>query len=304
MSDVEREWEKIIHSWGRQMRLERGLSPHTVDAYTHNVADFADNLLHSARPKSPSEVTKEDIEGYLVVLYERRTATATQSRTLCALRTFFKFLLLKGLITDSPTAHISSPKSSRLLPDTLSIGEIDAMIHSIDPTSPAGHRDRAIVEMLYSCGLRASELTSLRLGDIKWKDGVVNIIGKGDKQRLVPISREAIRQLRLYLECRAKITTAASGDRVFLNQRGGGLSRMSVFNIVTRAARDAGITKNISPHTLRHSFATHLLEGGADIRQVQELLGHEDITTTEIYTHITSRHLHNVISALPVGKER
>lgn len=303
MSAVEREWEKIVRSWGRQMRLERGLSPHTVEAYTHNVSDFAAHILHSSHPKSPSEVTKEDIEEFLVVLYERRTSTATQSRTLCALRTFFKFLLLKGVITDLPTAHISSPKSSRLLPDTLTIGEIDAMIQSIDPSTPAGHRDRAIVEMLYSCGLRASELTSLRLGDIKWKDGFVSIVGKGNKQRYVPISREAIRQLRLYLECRATMTTAASGDTIFLNQRGGGLSRMSVFNIVTRAARDAGITKSISPHTLRHSFATHLLEGGADIRQVQELLGHEDITTTEIYTHITSRHLHEVISSLPIGKE-
>lgn len=303
MTNREQEWNKIIGSWGRQMRLERGLSPNTVDAYTHNLSDFAAHLLSSPHPKSPSEVTKSDIEDYLTALYERRVATTTQARTLCALRTFFKYLIIKDIISDSPATHISSPKTSRTLPDTLSLEEIDAMIGAIDPTSASGHRDRAIIEMLYSCGLRASELTSLRLSDLLWKEGILKVIGKGNKQRLVPISPEAIRQLRLYLECRAKITTSVSGDTIFLNQRGGPLSRMSVFNIVTRAARDAGITKSISPHTLRHSFATHLLEGGADIRQVQELLGHEDITTTEIYTHVSGSHLHKVISSLPFCEE-
>lgn len=303
MSNLAVEWEKSIDSWSRHLRLERGLSPHTIEAYTHNLADFASHLLHSAHPKSPTEVTKEDIESFLVELYERRTTASTQARTLSALRAYFKFLIIKDEINDSPAQYISAPKTARTLPDTLSVAEIDAMIDSISPATPSGHRDRAIIEMLYSCGLRASELTSLTLSNIFWKDGIVRVIGKGNKQRLVPISGEAMRQLKLYLECRSQIASSDSGDRLFLNLRGGGLTRMSIFNVVTRAARDAGITKSVSPHTLRHSFATHLLEGGADIRQVQELLGHEDITTTEIYTHVSGRHLHKVISALPTGKK-
>lgn len=296
MSEQQGQWEKIIAGWGRHLRLERGLSPRTVEAYTGNLADFANHLGYN---KHPNAVSKSDIEEYLVVLYERRTAPTTQARTLSALRAFFRYLMATGEVADSPTAHITSPKCGRHLPDTLSTREIDSMIAAIDPTTPSGHRDRAIIEVLYSCGLRASELTSLELNDIFWKEGVVRITGKGNKQRLVPISEEAKRQLRLWLECRPQVATATSGSVVFLNNRGGGISRMSVFNIVTSAARQAGITKSISPHTLRHSFATHLLEGGADIRQVQELLGHEDITTTEIYTHVSTRHLQEVISSLP-----
>lgn len=297
MREQQSEWEKIIGSWGRHLRLERGLSPRTVEAYTSNLSDFA---LHLPHHTLPTEVSQSDIESYMVVLYERQTAPTTQARTLSALRAFFRHLVALNMMENNPTEHIASPKCGRPLPDTLSTAEIDAMIGAIDPTTPAGHRDRAIVEVLYSCGLRVSELTSLRLHDIHWKEGIVSIIGKGDKQRLVPISREAKRQLSLYLECRHHMATTASGDTLFLNQRGGTLSRMAVFNIVTSAARLAGITKRISPHTLRHSFATHLLEGGADIRQVQELLGHEDITTTEIYTHITTLHLHEVVSSLPL----
>lgn len=295
MSNLAADWEKSIGSWARHLTLERGFSAHTVEAYTHNLADFSAHLLHTAHPKAPSEVAKEDIEAFLVVLYERRTAPSTQARTLSALRSYFKFLEQRGLIADSPARHISSPKAHRPLPDTLSLAEIDAMIDSISPATPAGHRDRAIIEVLYSCGLRVSELTGLTLSNIYWSERVVRVIGKGNKQRWVPISREALRQLKLYLECRPQMVSAASGERLFLNLRGGSLSRMSVFNIVTRAAHDAGITKSISPHTLRHSFATHLLEGDADIRQVQELLGHEDITTTEIYTHVSDRHLHEII---------
>lgn len=301
MSREKQEWEKTIESWGRHLRLERGLSVNTIAAYTANLSNFAAHLCSApSTTKLPSEVTKGDIEEYMVVLYERRTTPTTQARNLSALRAFFRYLVFKGIMTDSPTAKVSSPKTGRTLPDTLSTGEIDAMIAAIDPSSKAGHRDRAVIEMLYSCGLRASELTGLRLGDIFWKERVVRVIGKGDKQRLVPFSKAAQRQLKLYLECRPQMATVASGDILFLNQRGGGLSRMSVFNIVTDSAQRAGITKSISPHTLRHSFATHLLEGGADIRQVQELLGHEDITTTEIYTHISKRHLREVIEALPL----
>lgn len=303
MRNEKQEWEKTIESWGRHLRLERGLSVNTASAYTANLTAFASHLCDTPEgSKLPSEVTKADIEKYMIVLYERHTTPTTQARNLSALRSFFRFLLFKGLITESPTAKVASPKTGRALPDTLSTREIDSIIAAIDPSSKSGHRDRAIVEMLYSCGMRASELTALRLGDIFWKEGIVRVIGKGNKQRLVPFSKEARKQLGLYLECRPQIATEAGSDTLFLNLRGGKISRMSVFNIVTDSARRAGITKSISPHTLRHSFATHLLEGGADIRQVQELLGHEDITTTEIYTHISKRHLSQVIESLPLKR--
>lgn len=299
MKGQQDEWRKNIESWGRHLRLERGLSPRTVEAYTANLSDFA---LHLNFSPLPSQVEKSHIDDYMVALYERRTAPTTQARTLSALRAFFRYQTAIGALEESPTSQVTSPKCGRHLPAVLTLGEIDAMIEAIDPTTPSGHRDRAIVEMLYSCGLRASELTALTLNDIEWKEQIVRIIGKGDKQRFVPISPTALKQLRLYLEVRPTVATAASGNTIFLNNRGGGLSRMSVFNIVTGAGRLAGITKSISPHTLRHSFATHLLEGGADIRQVQELLGHEDITTTEIYTHISDHHLKEVIKALPLQK--
>lgn len=297
----QRVWEGDIARWGQQMRLERGLSPRTVEAYTHDLGCFAE-WLHAHHPHTlPAEVSKSHIEGYMVALYEQHTTPATQARTLSALRTFFGYMVEKGIIEGTPTEFISSPKMGRPLPEVLSIEEIDAMLDTIDLSTPAGHRDRAELEMLYSCGLRVSELTGLRLGDIFWEDGFVRIMGKGSKQRLVPISGEAMHRLHLYLEVRPTLATDASGDALFINLRGGkAISRMAVFSMVEKAARTAGIQKRISPHTLRHSFATHLLEGGADIRQVQELLGHENITTTEIYTHLNEKHLAEVMGALPV----
>lgn len=303
MGKAKKEWEKEISGWQRQMRLERGLSPNTVEAYIHNISDFAEWLGGAYPDVAPQGVAKEHVEGFMVELYERRTADSSQARALSALRTFFGFLVECEKIASPPTDFVPTPKRARTLPDTLSLEEIDAMLSTIDQSEPAGLRDRAIVEMLYSCGLRVSELTALRMSDIFWEDGFVRVIGKGRKQRFVPISGEATNQLKLYLECRQTFVTDASGDSVFLNQRGGGsLSRMSIFSIVERAARNAGICKKISPHTLRHSFATHLLEGGADIRQVQELLGHENVITTEIYTHLDTRHLKGVVDSLPFGK--
>ena len=304
MSGVEKEWQKWSERWERQMTLERGLAANTTDAYTHNLRDFVEYLLSAVHPKSPSEVCREDVEGYLVALYERRTTPTTQARALSALRSFFRFLVSENIVESAPTNFITTPKCGRALPDTLSTEEIDAMLSTIDTSTIAGRRDSAILEMLYSCGLRVSELLSLRMNDLSLKEGIVRVVGKGGKMRLVPLSHEAERQLSLYFEVRPQFVTELSDNHIFLNQRGGkALSRMAVFNIVERAAAMAGITKNISPHTLRHSFASHLLEGGADIRQVQELLGHSNITTTEIYTHINTRHLHSVINSLPTSKE-
>lgn len=298
-------WEKEIGLWGQHLRLERGLSPHTIEAYTHDLTSFGEWLLGANSHATPCEVTRNHVEGFMVELYERGTTPTTQARTLSALRTFFSYMVEKGAIENPPTEFIIAPKTGRSLPDTLSLGEIDAMLATIDLSTPAGHRDRAALELLYSCGLRVSELTGLRLGDIFWKDGFVRVMGKGSKQRLVPISSEALRQLRLWLQVRPTLATDLSGDSLFINQRGGkAISRMAIFSMVERAARNAGIQKSISPHTLRHSFATHLLEGGADIRQVQELLGHESITTTEIYTHLNVQHLADVMESLPTAKKR
>lgn len=300
-----KQWQSWIEQWRRYMSLVRGLSKNTVEAYIHNATDFSLWLLSSPHPCTPQEVEREDVEAYMVTLYERHTTPTTQARTLSALRSFFAFLRLEGEVESSPTELITAPKCGRSLPDALSTEEIDAMLSSIDLSSVAGYRDRAIVEMLYSCGLRVSELISLRTSDVVQKEGYIKVMGKGRKQRLVPMSPAAEMQLDLYLAQRWELVTELSEDYIFLNQRGGKtLSRMAVFTIVERAAKMAGITKNISPHTLRHSFASHLLEGGADIRQVQELLGHASISTTEIYTHINTRHLHSVIEVLPTPKTK
>ena len=297
-----REWERIVAEWRRQMVLERGLSANTVEAYVHNVEDFA---LWADYARSPLEVAKEDVESYMVTLYERNNKPTTQARVLSALKSFFEFLLDRDYLSTSPVELISSPKCSRPLPEVLTLEEIDAMLSTIDLSTPAGHRDRAALEMLYSCGLRVSELTALRLGDLFWEEGFVRVMGKGSKQRLVPMSGEACRQLRNYLQTRPALATELSEDYLFINQRGGrAVSRMAIFSMVERAARNAGIQKSVSPHTLRHSFATHLLEGGADIRQIQEMLGHASITTTEIYTNINIGHLRDVVEALPMAEEK
>ncbi len=303
MNPKRQEWNKLTEEWRLHLQLERGLADHTVESYGSDVRLFVEHLFGSGEGKSPLEIERTDIEGYLCELLERKASVTTQARLLSALRSFCDYLVERELTDTMATDGILTPKPPQRLPDTLEVEEIDAMLATIDLSSPVGHRDKAIIEVLYSCGVRASELTGLDLSDIYWEDDMLRIFGKGRKQRYVPMSGEAVRQLRLYISTRSQFTTSASGDALFINQRGGRLTRMSVINIVKRAAADAGITKSISPHTLRHSFATHLLKGGADIRQVQELLGHESVTTTEIYTHLDTRHLHTVVESLPMGKD-
>lgn len=222
-----------------------------------------------------------------------RTRKSSQARNLSGIRSFFNYLLLNDEITTSPAEEISSPKASRSLPDTLSTAEIDLLISSIEVDTTKGLRDRAIIELLYSCGLRVTELVSLRVGDLFFGEGYIRVIGKGDKQRLVPISALARERISLYLDKRK--AARSSEEVLFLNNRGRQLTRVMIFMILKQAALRAGIDKQISPHTLRHSFATHLLEGGAGIRQVQELLGHESILTTEIYTHLEAEHLRTTV---------
>ena len=226
-------------------------------------------------------------------MYSRNSSAASQARRLSGVKSFYNYLLINDKIEQLPTDNIENPRLDRTLPDVLTVEEIDAMLATFDMTTSKGCRDSAMVEVLYSCGLRVSELTSLKISDLFFGEGYIRIVGKGDKQRLVPISSIARDKIQLYMDHRSP--ASRSEATLFLNNRGKPITRVMVFNIIKQAALLAGIDKQISPHTLRHSFATHLLEGGANIRQVQELLGHESILTTEVYTHVNRKHLRGVV---------
>ena len=285
-------WEKEFEDYIYYLRLEKRLSDNTVEAYLRDLRQMVAYMANEFSITSPENVLEQHVSSFLAYLYDRGAKKTTQARILSGMRSFFNYLLLNDRIESLPTEFIDSPKPGRKLPDVLSVGEIGAILDAIDLSMPFGHRNRAIIETLYSCGLRVSELVSLRLADLFFDDGFLRVIGKGDKQRLVPVSAEAVRLITLYIEQRRTLPVDAKhADILFLNNKGRKLSRIMVFYIIRDAVAKAGITKNVSPHTFRHSFATHLLEGGADIRQVQELLGHESILTTEIYTHLDNENL-------------
>lgn len=306
MTKEEEAWKSLAKSYKMHIKLERGYSDNTVESYMHDIHKL-EGFVTERYGEGPKGVTTEMVEEFLLDLFEHNAERSTQGRTLSGINSFFNYLLLIDAIEKSPTELIEHPKAVQTLPDTLSTEEIDSILDAIDLSAPLGHRNRAIIETLYSCGLRVSELVSLRLSDLFFgeDEGFVRVIGKGDKQRLVPVSDECKEQIMLYMEDRAGVKpNEKSADIVFLNRRGGKLSRMMIFNIIRNAVELAGIDKNVSPHTFRHSFATHLLQGGASIRQVQELLGHESITTTEIYTHLDTEHLRSALdSHHPLGKE-
>lgn len=291
MTDNNTKWREILRRYRIYMQLEKHLSQNTIEAYMRDIEQFQHFILRQY-DCLPKDVARENIERYMDWLYDRGTKKSSQARQLSGIKSFFNYLLLKDMIASSPAELILPPKPAKVLPDTLSTDEIDRMIATIDDSSPKGIRDKAILEVLYSCGLRVSELCNLRLGDLFFGEGYIRIIGKGDKQRLVPISGVACERIQRYKEVRTKKTTE---DTLFLNNRGTKLTRVMIFNIIKQAALLAGIDKSISPHTLRHSFATHLLEGGANIRHVQEMLGHESILTTEIYTHLDTTNLRQTI---------
>lgn len=291
MTDNNTKWREILRRYRIYMQLEKHLSQNTIEAYMRDIKQFQHFILRQY-DCLPKDVARENIERYMDWLYDRGTKKSSQARQLSGIKSFFNYLLLKDMIASSPAELILPPKPAKVLPDTLSTDEIDRMIATIDDSSPKGIRDKAILEVLYSCGLRVSELCNLRLGDLFFGEGYIRIIGKGDKQRLVPISGVACERIQRYKEVRTKKTTE---DTLFLNNRGTKLTRVMIFNIIKQAALLAGIDKSISPHTLRHSFATHLLEGGANIRQVQEMLGHESILTTEVYTHLDTTNLRQTI---------
>lgn len=292
MAETQQKWDAAERRYRTYLKLEKRLSENSIEAYIRDFRLFEHFVLR-LWDVPPRKVEREMIERYLGWLYEAGYEKSSQARALSGIRSFFGFLLLSDEIDASPAELVETPKFGRHLPDVLTTEEIDRIIASIDLSTTKGRRDSAMLELLYSCGLRVSELVTLRLGDLFFGEGYIRVTGKGDKQRLVPVSDLARDKIQYYLEVRS--AARSSEDVIFLNNRGTQLTRVMIFTILREAARRAGVEKRISPHTFRHSFATHLLEGGANIRQVQELLGHENIVTTEIYTHLDSEHLRRTV---------
>lgn len=291
------DWQSELKSFKSYLRLERSLSGNTIEAYLHDVDMLIQFFNSNSSKRDLSDVSPDDLKEFLVWINELGMLPPTQARVLSGLKAFFKFLLLDNQIKVDPSALIESPKTSRKLPDTLSIIEINKLIEAIDLSKAEGMRNKAMLELLYGCGLRVSELTNLKISNLFLDIDFIKILGKGDKERLVPIGTEAIKFLKIFIEeIRVHIAVKpGKEDFVFLNMRGSPISRVMVFLIIKDLAKKAGINKSISPHTFRHSFATHLIEGGADLRAVQEMLGHESITTTEIYTHLDRDYLRDTI---------
>ena len=298
MAENTKKWEEAGRHYRTYIKLEKRLAQNTVEAYMRDLRSFAHFILRMY-DVPPAKVEEPMVQRYVTWLYDRGREKASQARSLSGVKSFFNFLLISDRIESSPAEFVLTPKFGRHLPDVLTTGEIHRIIAAVDGTTPKEIRDAAMLEVLYSCGLRVSELTSLRIRDLFFGEGYIRVTGKGDKQRLVPISSTARERIHRYLEVRR--SARAGEETLFLNNRGSSLTRVMIFTILREAARRAGIEKKISPHTFRHSFATHLLEGGASIRQVQELLGHESILTTEIYTHLDDSHLRQTVEEhLPI----
>ena len=277
-------WEDILSDYRSYLVIERALSANSVSSYLSDLAKLAGTY----KDKSPEELSGEDLSAF-IAQQAAAISKRSQSRLISALKSFFGFMEIEGRIQVNPADTIDPPKISRHIPVVLSVEEIDRIMNSVDLSEPEGQRNRAILEVLYSCGLRVSELISLRISDLFFDEAFIRVTGKGDKQRLVPIGEPAKRAVQLYLsQTRRAYVSKKAEDILFLNRRGGKLSRQMIFLMIKSQCEKAGITKEISPHTFRHSFATHLVENGADLRAVQQMLGHESILTTEIYTHIDS----------------
>ncbi|MBR4219237.1 MAG: site-specific tyrosine recombinase XerD [Bacteroidales bacterium] len=282
--------EQYLQRFYQYIRIEKSLSPRTVEAYMRDIRKFDDFL---GGRKELDKVELADLQEFLTTLYDEKIQARSQARIISGIKAFYHFLVFENSIEEDPTELLDSPKIGRKLPSVLSIPEIESILDCIDLSKPEGHRNKAIIEVLYGCGLRVSELTELRLSWLHFTDGFVRIIGKGNKERLVPIGQTAQKAVMLYVEGEREKLKIKKGceDIVFLNRRGNKLTRAMIFHIIKELAHKAGITKTISPHTFRHSFATHLIDGGADLRAVQEMLGHESIITTEIYTHLDRNYI-------------
>lgn len=296
--NITMDWEQAITAFKAYLKLERAVAQSTVEAYLTDVAKLQQFFGKPPHSLQPHEVQGQHIEQFLADLYDLNIAPHTQARILSGIKAFYKFLVLQDDRLLDPTELIAAPKLARKLPDVLTVTEIEAICAAIDHTSPEGMRNRAIIETLYSSGLRVSELTNLSLNNLFFDIGFLKVMGKGNKQRFVPIGKSAMKHIELYQQHIRNQQNIATGHEhyVFLNRRGKQLTRVMIFTIVKKLAAEAGISKKVSPHTFRHSFATHLVEGGADLRAVQEMLGHESITTTEIYTHLDMSYLKQIIT--------
>jgi len=288
-------WSQSYNNFTTFLRLEKSLSANSIEAYLSDIQKLEKFCIDMGKDISPVQVTYADLKEFLAWFGSDNQNTRTQARVLSGIRAFFRFLLIDGEISDNPASLIESPKTGLKLPEVLSVEEIDRIIGVIDLSKPEGHRNKAIIETIYGCGLRVSELVNLRITDIHVGEGFVVVTGKGDKQRLVPISDKALKEIDIYRTDRNRLPVVYDQNILFLNRRGRRLTRAMIFTIIKDLAAKAGIRKNISPHTFRHSFATHMIEAGADLRAVQEMLGHESILTTEIYTHIDRSFLRDTL---------
>ena len=296
-------WDIYTKGFKDHLQLEKSLSPNSVEAYLHDIEKLIQFLLLNGDERKPNEIMMKDLELFVSWLSRLGMSSTSQSRIISGLKSFYKYCVTEGITHLDPTTLLEAPKLSRLLPDILSFQEIELLLSVIETGTPEGARNRAIIETLYSCGLRVSELVNLRLSSLYLDIGFVRVIGKGDKERLVPIGEAAVKYIGIYVsQIRVHVPVISGNeDILFLNRRGKQLSRVMIFMIIKDTAKTAGITKNISPHTFRHSFATHLVEGGADLRAVQEMLGHESITTTEIYTHLNREFLRETLQQFHPG---
>jgi len=290
-------WSIYIKGFRSFLLLEKSLSGNSIDAYMHDVEKLLQYLEYTKQSVKPEEVEQKHLQAFLKWINDMGMSPYTQARVISGIRAFYNYLIIENIVRNDPTELIESPKINRKLPDVLSVEEINALIGAIDLSLPQGERNKAILETLYGCGLRVSELINLKISDIYFNEGFVRIIGKGNKERLAPIGKVAMKQIRIYME-QVRLHQEIeknSTDIVFLNRRGAKLSRQMVFLIIKSLATKIGLKKKIGPHTFRHSFATHLIERGADLRAVQDMLGHESITTTEIYTHLDREFLRDAI---------
>lgn len=290
-------WEEAKKGFENYLRLEKSLSQNSVSAYINDINKLIVYLNTHFSKITPLKVKLEHLKSFVAWLNEKEISPRTQARTISGIKSFYKYLMLEEKITTDPTSLLESPKIGRKLPDVLSIEEIDYLIDSVDLSKVEGQRNKAMIETLYSCGLRVSELVNLKITNLYLDQGYIRVEGKGNKERLVPVSGKAVEEIETYLaNYRKKLNVAKDSENIlFLNRRGKKLSRVMVFTIIKGLAEKAGIKKSISPHTFRHSFATHLINGGADLRAVQEMLGHESILTTEIYTHLDREYLKSTV---------
>jgi len=290
-------WENTKKGYENYLKLEKSLSLNSVAAYINDINKLVDFLNKNYKKNTPEKVKLEYLKSFVEWLNKRGVSPRTQARTISGIKSFFKYLLIEGKISSDPTALLESPKIGRKLPDVLSMEEIDRLIDAIDLEKPEGQRNKAMLETLYSCGLRVSELVNLKMTNLFFEQGFIKVEGKAEKERLVPVSKRAMEEINKYTKgYRKKLKIHKGSENIlFLNRRGHSLSRVMIFTIIKNLAEKINLNKKISPHTFRHSFATHLINGGADLRAVQEMLGHESILTTEIYTHLDRDYLKSTI---------